>query len=289
MSGAHLINATVGAFIVREFIAAGGAAEVFRAVHRSRNKVVAVKVLRRERATDRGHIKALQQEFVLLSRLHHPGVPKVLEFTQLNGRAALIMEFVDGASLASLVKQQADVNRAKALVDLVAAVVYLHTQRVVHNDLKLENAVLRPDGQLTLIDFGNAVVPSALSAISGIFRARPARIFGTPTYIAPEVLAGRTPSMASDCYALGVCTFILLTGAPPHGASSDSERLRAKGEDAPPIRTYLPELPLAAARAIDHCLVRHADQRLSEAEVLWRALDGVGGVRIRQSERIAVR
>ena len=83
--------------------------------------------------------------------------------------------------------------------------------QVVHNDIKLENCILSPDGKLRLVDFGNARIgpPKKFAALL----SRPKHVVGTPTYLAPEIVAGKAASFASDCYAIGICAHILLAGS----------------------------------------------------------------------------
>jgi len=140
---------------------------------------------------------------------------------------------------------------------------------VVHADLKLENVILRPTGNLVLVDFGNAREMVTKSFFARIFSPSKSRVFGTPTYLAPELMKGEQPSYASDVYSLGVCAFVLLSGEPPFHANSRTGRLKANlKEEAPSIRSRCTELPGQAAVAIDRCLSKSPDERPASAESL---------------------
>jgi serine/threonine protein kinase len=120
-----------------------------------------------------------------------------------------------------------------------------------------------------LVDFGNARKMETKSFFARLFGPKKDRVFGTPTYFAPELLQGKQPSYASDMYALGVCAFIMLSGEPPFDASSRTGRLTANlKQEAPAIRSRCTELPLRAAQSIDRCLDKDPSERPGDANTL---------------------
>lgn len=272
MSGS-LINLSVGPYVVRELISAGGVAEVFRVQHRSDGTACALKVMRPERQAQKHHAKAFIEEYNLLSRLDHPGIPKARRQEEINGRACILMDFVPGQTLYALQTAKARFDAVTAFVRLVGIVAYLHQQGVVHNDLKLENAIRRPDGDIALVDFGNARIGAKKGLFARLLGKREPT-FGTPTYVAPELIAGEgEPSFRSDCYSLAVCCFILLSGDPPFNFDRKSARLRAAMNQAPPtLRGRVPSVSPSFSRLIDTCLAKDPTLRLENAEVLHKGL-----------------
>ncbi len=269
-----LVNAVIGPYVLRALISAGGVAEVYRAQHREDGRAYAVKIIRPERQADKLHHKAFLDEFALLQRLSHPGIPKGRRLDEVDGRCCMVMDLVPGTTLHQLRSDGTAFDAFDAFLQLTSIVAYLHEEALVHNDLKLENVMLRPDGTIALVDFGNA---REVGVVTGIFRrllARRAPVFGTPTYIAPELISGDgSPTRRSDLYSLGVCCFILLTGNPPFTHDRKSARLRAAVEEtAPALRSRLPSMPQALARVIDVCLSKDPMNRLEDAGQLLHAL-----------------
>jgi serine/threonine protein kinase len=268
-----LINQSVGPYVVREPISAGGVAEVFRVQHRTDHSVLALKVLRPERQAEKHHLKAFNDEFDLLSRLDHPGIPKARRREEIKGRACILMDFVPGQTLHALQSHAGRFDAITAFLQLTGITAYLHREGVVHNDLKLENAILRPDGSLALVDFGNARIGQKKGIFARLLGKREPT-FGTPTYLAPELISGEgSPSFRSDCYSLAVCCFILLSGEPPFNYDRKSARLRAAvNQAAPTLRGRVPSVSSSFSKLVDTCLAKDPAQRLDSAEVLHNGL-----------------
>lgn len=276
MTTGSLLGYTIGSFALRELIGFGGVAEVYRAVHTESGKEHAIKVLRSERLGDRDKVKAFGDEYRWLTRLNHPGIPAARRTAEIAGRPCFIMDLVPGENLAALLAKGKPLRGVPSLLALTGIVAYLHERRLVHNDLKLENTILRPDGGLSLVDFGSVREQAADNVITRFFTRRPTQIFGTATYLSPELIAGKRPTTASDVYALGVCAFLLLSGKPPFAAERASGRLRANASEEPPsIRERLPQLPPTVVTAIDACLAKRPEDRPSDGRALLMGLQGL--------------
>jgi serine/threonine protein kinase len=267
MPDTSLINATFGPLVIRELISAGGIAEVYRAQHLGDKRVAAIKVMRSGMQADRRHRQAFLQEFELLQALHHPGLPSVHDQGEIKGRTCFVMDYLAGDPLHLVRKNHPHLNWPGLLVDLVGIVAYLHEQGIVHADVKLENAIYHSGGRLGLVDFGNARRYQGQGVLARWFGRKAQPTFGTPTYLAPELLRGAEPTFASDVYALGVCAFILLSGEPPFEATQRYSRLQANLSSPPPfIRTRCPDLPVVAAKTIDACLAKNPASRPADAQ-----------------------
>jgi len=267
MSDASLTNAAFGPYTLREMISAGGIAEVYRGEHNDDRKSVAVKVMRSEKQADKYHRRCFDDDS--LQQLKHPGLPSARRQGEVKGRACFAMDYFTGVPMHQMIRMDQKWERVKAYHELVKVVAYVHNQGVIHADIKLENIILRPNGSVGLVDFGNARNPVPKGFFAKLFGPKKDRVFGTPTYFAPEMLKGQQPSFASDVYALGVCAFIMLSGEPPFDASSRTGRLTANLNNmAPSIRTRCTELPQKAADAIDRCLDKDPKERPADADSL---------------------
>jgi len=267
-----LTNLTLGPFTLREMIGSGGIAEVYRADHRDDTgrdeaKQYAVKVMRPERAVEKQQVKNFLEEYDTIQSLTHPGIPVVRRQGEVDGRPAFVMDLVPGSNLALLQTQPQSYPGVHCLAELCAVAAFLHQHDIIHNDLKLENCMLRPDGKLILLDYGSVRFPRRTSFLSKLLpKPQPKMIFGTATYLAPELIQGKRPTFRTDVYALGVCAFYLLTGKAPFEEARQSGRLRANLNAAPPsIAERLPGIHPTVATIIDRCLSKDPEARPSAA------------------------
>ena len=187
---------TTGRFHLLEVVGQGAFATVYRAIDRRNRSVVALKSLDEDGSDD---LLDLQVEFQLLAALDHPGLVQVDELVQWQGRATLVMEWVDGRRLDEVFDDRPALFRA--IPSLVEALAHLHGQGLVHGDLKPANVLVR-DGRCVLVDLGFA----AEAGTDGTG--------GTPFYLAPERFLGGAAQPSSDLYALGVTLSEALTDAP---------------------------------------------------------------------------
>jgi serine/threonine protein kinase len=261
-----LAAARLGPFVVRDPIGHGGIAEVYRAEHADGGqKQYALKIMRPERAAEKHHRKAFLDEFNTLRGLDHAGIPKVYRNGEIGGRPAFILDMVPGINLAR-VASQVSYPGVLCYAQLCEIVAYLHDKRIVHNDIKLENCLLRPDQRLVLVDFGNARPASSGGLLARLLNRTPKQVFGTATYLAPELIQGAAPTLKSDVYALGVCAFLMLSGKPPFVESRESGRLRAHLSQVPPsIVARVSGIHPSVASVIDACLEKDPAHRPADA------------------------
>ena len=269
-----LINAAFGPYILRERLGQGGVASVYRAEHRDDRSSLAVKVLHQHLVEHKEQVKALRTEFDILSSLGHNGLPAARRFGAVSGRPAFAMELIKGQAVHLLLAERQRFDVMGTLLAAVSIVAHLHKSGIIHNDIKLENLILTPQGRVALIDFGNA-----RKRKRGLLRRLlpPARggkaIFGTASYLAPELILGNEASTASDCYALGVCAHWLLAGSPPFSATRRTKMLNnAVRQDAESLLIRLPGLPSPLAAAFDRCLAKDPDDRPHDAIELRQTL-----------------
>ncbi|RAV13993.1 serine/threonine protein kinase [Mycolicibacterium sp. GF69] len=197
-----------GDYVVDEALGRGGSATVYR-VHDAENpaRVVALKALD-EHNRDRAHVARLRREFEFANGLDHPHLVTVYE----RGPGWLTMELIAGGGVQHL---RTVPDRLAALGQIADALDYVHNRAIVHCDVKPANILVEPDGsRAVLIDFGVAVT------VSDDICRRPTQVEASLPYSAPELLAGRAPSEATDEYALACTAIELITGAPPFQVDS---------------------------------------------------------------------
>ena len=208
-------------------------------------------------------------------RLQHPHIVRVYEAGLLGDVAWLAMEPVAGADLARYTRPPRLLPEALVLrlcSRVASALAHAHCQGVVHRDLKPANVLVNwANDVVKLADFGLARTSVATHTGTGI-------VMGTPSYMAPEQLAGALPSPATDLYALGVLLFELLIGRLPHQGQSMGELLRrVANEPAPDLQTLRPDLPVKLAQLVATLLAKTPAGRPRDGDSVALQLRLLGG------------
>ncbi len=203
-------GSTLGAYHLMERIGRGGMASVYRAYHQALDRLVAVKVLPEFFAEDAIYRERFQHEAWSVARLRHPNILQVFDFGSEDGVPFIVMELVEGGTLADRLGAPMPLDAAISLLEPVAAALdYAHSRGVLHRDVKPTNILLREDGSPVLADFG-------LAKIAGLRRLTASgSVMGTPEYMSPEQAEDRGVSQASDLYSLAVVAHEMLTGRVP--------------------------------------------------------------------------
>ena len=199
-----------GRFELQEELGTGGMGTVYRAFDRELNRTVAVKVLRPELVPDLANLLRLKRELVLASRVSDEHVVRVHDIGQIDGRALISMDWVDGETLAQLLQRVHTLPPSQVFTfanQVAQALRAIHAANVVHRDLKPGNLLIRSDGAMLVSDFGLA--RSALP--QDVPLTQPGDLGGTPNYMAPEQLAGLPADARSDLYSFGVILLEMLT------------------------------------------------------------------------------
>jgi eukaryotic-like serine/threonine-protein kinase len=190
-NGDSLIGSSLGSYRIASKVGAGGMGAVYRAVQPDIGSVVAIKVLSHDSAREPEIVNRFFEEARSVNVIRHENIVNILDLALLpDGRPFIVMEFLDGASLKSVVRNGpmpvAEACRiAIAVLDALAAA---HHRGVVHRDLKPDNIVLSPNGRVTLVDFGIAKIAAGMTATP---RTATGVILGTPSYMSPEQAQGR--------------------------------------------------------------------------------------------------
>ncbi len=265
--GASLGN---GRYELREPVATGGMATVYKAWDTRVERVVAIKILRSLAKTDRHAIERFRREAHAAARLSHPNAVTIYDFLEERGEYYLIMEYVDGVNLKQYLAQKGKLSPEEAVQitsDICSVLQMAHAQGFIHRDIKPQNIMIARDGQAKLTDFGIVRVMEAAGLTNtGI-------VLGTADYLAPEQARGEPLSPASDLYSLGVVLYEMLAGRPPFlGSSAVQVAMQHANNVPPPPSKYNPHIPRALELVIKKALQKEPGRRYPDAEAMRQAL-----------------
>ena len=255
-------GAVVGQYRVIRHLGAGGMGSVYHVTHATLGRPLALKVLHASvLSSDPDSAGRFLREARAAARIKHPNIVDVFDFGYLgDGRPYLVMELLDGSSLADLIDGAIEPRKVVALAkQLASALAAAHDCGVIHADLSPSNVLV--DGETAkLLDFGLAQLrddPPALDA------AQPAEfVFGTPSYISPEQIRGLGADERSDQYSFGAVLFEMLTGHPPFKAKTIRDLcLKHIKAPVPDIESSHGPLPAELTRVVLRCLEKRAEQR----------------------------
>jgi eukaryotic-like serine/threonine-protein kinase len=266
------IGTTVGRYRIEQWLASGAMGEVYRAYDPVIDRPVAIKLIRRELVGGNGAdqwLERFKREARAAGQRFHPNIVAVLDFGEEGGLPFLAMEFVDGPSLASLLKASGALppERAVAIISQVlSGLDFAHQNGIIHRDIKPSNILVPPNGPVKIADFGIARTDSSDLTVVG-------DILGTPAYVAPEQLRGDPVDSRSDLFAAGVMLFEALTNVKPFRAKTLAESISLMERRGPEeICALNPLVPGELARAIERALAFDPARRFPSANEFSRAI-----------------
>ena len=252
-----------GKYKILSEIGHGGMSIVYMAINEKANKTWAIKEVRKDGVLDFEAVKqGLIVETDMLKRLRHPNLPSIIDVIEDETTLLIVMDYIEGNSLSKALEefgaqpQEYVIEWAKQLCDVLG---YLHSRQppIIYRDMKPANIMLKPDGNLTLIDFGTAREFKEKNLADTI-------CLGTVGYAAPEQFGGMGQTDArTDIYCLGATLYHLVTGCNPSEPPYEIK----------PIREINPSLSSGLERIIQKCTQRNPDDRYQSAAELMYALE----------------
>ena len=265
----------LGVFVVDVPLGAGGMGEVYRARDTTLSRDVALKVLPDAFALDPDRLARFKREAQVLASLNHPNIAAIYGFEDSTSGSALVLEFVDGPTLADRIGQgrfslEETIAIARQIADALEAA---HDQYVIHRDLKPSNVKLRSDGSVKVLDFGLAkalesdTVPrdrSELPTITSPALTQLGVVLGTAAYMSPEQARGRAADKRSDVWAFGCVLYEMLVGKRAFEGAETSDTLAAVLRADPDWSALPADLPDAIVRLLHRCLEKDHRRRLRD-------------------------
>jgi serine/threonine protein kinase len=256
---------------LQQTLGTGGMAVVYKAWDMHLERIVAIKLLRADYSRSEAFRDRFKQEAKAAANLSHPNIVTVHDFGLDAGRLFMVMEYVPGTDLKSMLKLRGRFSTTEAvnlIVQACSGIGYAHRAGLVHCDVKPHNFIVTPDQRLKVTDFG---IARALASINPDERYDV--IWGSPQYFAPEQASGGSPSPATDVYSLGVILYEMLTGRLPFIAETAAELARMHREVAPiPPRRFAPNIPPALEQILLKVLSKEPAARYRTADQLGRIL-----------------
>jgi serine/threonine protein kinase len=288
----------IGSYVLEEPVGRGGMGVVYRGRHEKLPRTVAIKSISPKGTHDLRRLRhRFEREAFVQAQLDHPGVVKIYDYIVSEQSYFIVMEYVEGRSLAQLIKENPggiELNRALDIFEqILTAISYAHTftyrdeagathQGIVHRDLKPPNIMVTDGDRIKVTDFGIVKLVGAEATDTSKIA------YGSPRYVSPEQAAGEQLDQRSDIYSLGVILYEMLTGEPPFGPRGEgkekwtpTEILRAHREQspAPPTQANSSITPAVEA-VVMRALEKKPERRFTTAEDFLRALRRARGLAV---------
>lgn len=279
-AGPPAAGQTLGRYVLDRLIGSGAMGSVYLGRDPKIGRPVAIKTLALSQLFAGAELAEARTRFFreaeTAGRLQHPGIVTIFDAGEDRGLAYIAMEFLGGHDLQRHTQSACLLPVSKVLditARLALALAYAHRQGVVHRDIKPANVMLDSDtGTVKLTDFG-------IARITDSSRSRTGMVLGTPSYMAPEQMAGDVVDGRADLYALGVVLFQLLTGRLPHEAPSLAALMRQiANEPALDVRSLRPDLPEALANVVALALEKRPALRYADGQQLADDLRAVAAM-----------
>lgn len=261
----------LGSYILMELLGEGGMGQVFKARHRTLDRLCAVKVIRRERVTKPASVQRFLREAKATAKLSHPNIVAVYDADQTNGTYYLAMEYVEGTDLSKLVRTKGPLQPDKAcsyLIQAAQGLQHAHEKGLVHRDIKPQNLLIQTNGQVKILDMGLALLTESAQVAE---LTQEGSIMGTPAYLSPEQgMNAHAADVRSDIYSLGCTFFFALVGRAPFTGATVMQVLTGHlQKDVPSIAPAVKDAPPGLDAVLRRMMSKKPEDRFqTPAEVV---------------------
>ena len=254
---------------IQQRIGRGGMADVFLARDLLLDRLVAIKVLFPEFATDPNFVERFRREAQSAANLTHPNIVAVYDWGKYANTYFMAMEYVQGRTLADILRANGHVNSVQAAEianEVAAALGNAHASGVVHRDIKPANILIGSNGQVKVADFG---IARAMNAPSENNLTQVGSVMGTATYFSPEQAQGAQPDPRSDLYSLGIVLYEMVAGKPPFAGENPVSIAYKQVHDMPqPLNQLVADVPRPFEAIVAKLLAKDPNMRYPNADSL---------------------
>ncbi len=276
-SAPDLTGRSLGEFKLLRKLGRGGMAEVYLAEQTNLRRNVAVKILRPEFTSDANYLKRFQQEASAAGTLSHPNIVQVYVIGEQDGVHYIAQEYVQGRNLKEFLARKGPLELPLALLILrqvAAALQVAGNAGIVHRDIKPENILLTKKGEAKVADFGLAQLTLQGEKVA---LTQVGITMGTPLYMSPEQVNGKSLDARSDLYSYGVMAYHMLAGRPPFkGDSPLAIAVQHLNSAPPPLKTLRPDLPDQVCEFVHKLIAKKRDDRYPDAAAVLQDLKQLG-------------
>ena len=248
-------------------IGEGGMANVYLAKDTILDRNVAVKVLRGDLADDEKFVRRFQREALSASKLNHPNIVEMYDVGEDNGKYYIVMEYVQGKTLKSLVKKRGALTLPEVIdimSQLSSAIMCAHDSYIIHRDIKPQNVMILDDGRVKIMDFGIAM------ALNSNELTQTNSVMGSVHYLPPEQANGSGSTIKSDIYSLGILMYELLTGKVPFKGDNAVEiAIKQMKEPIPSICKQNPDIPQSVENIVLRACAKNPKNRYDSVKEMY--------------------
>lgn len=244
-------------------IGEGGMANVYLANDTILDRKVAVKVLRGDLSSDDRFIRRFQREALSVSNLSHQNIVEVYDVGEEDGAYYIVMEYIDGKTLKQLLKKRGSLTLSEVIdimTQLTDGIAHAHESYIIHRDIKPQNIMIEDDGKIKITDFGIAM------ALNATQLTQTNSVMGSIYYLPPEQASGKTATIKSDIYSLGILMYELLTGTVPfRGDNAVEIAIKHMNDKIPSIRKQNPAIPQSVENILLKATAKNPRNRYESA------------------------
>ena len=251
-------------------IGEGGMANVYLANDTILDRKVAIKVLRGDLSNDEKFIRRFQREALSVSNLSHPNIVEVYDVGEEDGQYYIVMEYIEGKTLKQLLKKRETLSLPEVIdimLQLTDGLAHAHESYIIHRDIKPQNIMILDNGLVKITDFGIAM------ALNATQLTQTNSVMGSVHYLPPEQANGKSATVKSDIYSLGILMYELITGSVPFKGDTAVEiALKHMKEKIPSIRKQNPTIPQSVENIVLKATAKNPKNRYDNVRDMYKDL-----------------